>query len=66
MDAIKYRDILDAYLLHESPMLEGSKMEEEGQDDQWPTFYFMQDNSSCHTSDKVEKCREKYYVNFLE
>ena len=41
-------------------------MEEEGQEEQWPSFYFMQDNSTVHTANPIQKWRHKNSVNFLK
>jgi len=66
MKAQKYVDTLNTYLLQEYPMLENSKMEEEGQDDQLPTFSFVHDNCTPHTAKIVKNWRDENQVNFLK
>ena len=65
MNALKYRDTLEETLFQEYPMIELSRIEEEGPQDQWPTFSFAQDNASSHTSKKVQGWLDENAVNCL-
>ena len=53
MNGIKYRNILTNHLLPTYPWLESSMMEEEPLEDELPTFKFVHDKSSVHTSNLI-------------